>query len=172
MPVFPFSSLPDNARVWVFASAQPILGDDAERLVAAAESFVRGWAAHGEPVVGAVDWRDDHFLLIAADEDATGVSGCSIDSLFNTLKQIERELGLSLLDSSLVWFRDDSGAVQVLPRGEFRELVDRGEVTSRTPVFDNTAGTLKQVREGEWERPFAESWHGKAFARRGRGAGC
>ena len=166
MPGVPFSGLPDSARVWIFAAAQPVHGDEAERLVGAAESFVRGWASHGEPVMGAIDWRHDHFLIVAADEEATGVSGCSTDSLFHTLRNIERELGLSLLDSSLVWFRNDTGAVRVLSRPEFRELVELGEITERTPVFDNTVGTMRQVRSGEWERPFAESWHGRAFGRR------
>mgnify|MGYP006216184961 CR=1 FL=1 len=32
--------------------------------------------------------------------------------------------------------------------------------------IDNTAGTMAQIRAGEWERPFGESWHGKAFGRR------
>lgn len=166
MPGIPFSNIPDNARAWVFAASRPVLGEEAERLLRVAEAFVRGWLAHGQPVVGAVDWRHDHFLIVAADEEATGVSGCSIDSLFRTLREAERELGVSLLDSSFVWYRNYSGQIEALPRPEFRERVSSGEVTDDTTVFDNTVGKVGQIRQGEWERPFRESWHGRAFAAR------
>ena len=166
MPGVPFVTLPDSARIWVFASPQPILGPDAEALLEAAEEFVRVWAAHGADVVGGLDWRYDHFLLVAADEAATGVSGCSIDALFDSLRGLERSLGITLLDNSPVWYRADGRQIRVASRAEFRELVGAGEIADDTTVFDNTVGTLKQVREGEWERPFAESWHRRAFTAR------
>ena len=168
MPGVPFNSLPDDARVWVFGASQPVVGDDVERLLDAVDGFIQGWAAHGHPVVGSCDWRHDRFLLIAADERATGVSGCSIDSLFRTLKGIEAELGVSMLDSSPVWYRDPAGHVDCASRAEFRTLVQAEEVRSTTVVFDNTVTTVGQIRQGEWERPLAESWHGRAFLPRAR----
>ena len=165
MPTLPFSSVPDHARAGVFAAAQPILGADAERFLAGVEGFIRGWHAHGLPVVGSYDWLYDRFLIIAADEEATGVSGCSIDSLFRTLKMCENELGVTLLDSSLVFYRDPDGRVHSAGRSEFRELVLTGEVDDDTIVFDNTVGTIRSVRGGEWERPLKESWHARAFGR-------
>lgn len=164
MPGVPFVTLPDRSRIWVFASPQPILGSEAEALLAATEDFVRVWAAHGADVVGGLDWRYDHFLLIAADEAATGVSGCSIDALFDSLKALERSLGITLLDNSPVWYRAEGSQVRAVPRAEFRGLVGAGEVGDDTIVFDNTVGSLKQVRGGEWERPFAGSWHSRAFS--------
>jgi hypothetical protein len=164
LPPIPFATMPAAARAWVFGAAQPVIGADAQRLLGGVDSFLRGWAAHGAPVVGARDWRHDHFLIVAADEEATGVSGCSIDALFRTLKWAEGEIGITLLDSSLVWFRNTEGSVQAVQRSEFRELVGRGEVTDRTIVFDNTVGTVGGLHAGEWERPFAEAWHARAFA--------
>ncbi len=104
MPITPFASTPDAARTWVFGTSQPVLGEDAVRLLARVDGFLRGWRAHGAPVVGACDWRYDRFLLIAADEEATGVSGCSIDSLFRSLREVENEVGATVLDGSLVPF--------------------------------------------------------------------
>jgi hypothetical protein len=167
LPNVPFATMPDAARVWVFGAAQPIIGPDAEHLLPAIDSFVRGWLAHGVPVVGASDWVYDRFLLIAADEKASGVSGCSIDSLFRTLKMAEAEIGVTLLDSSLVFFREPAGSVQALPRAEFRQLVAAGEIADDTIVFDNTVGDVGAIRRGEWERPFRESWHARAFRRPG-----
>ena len=166
MPIVPFNTVPDSARAWIQAAAQPLLGADAERLFCRVETFLRSWAAHGAPVVGAFDWRYDRFLIVAADEAATGVSGCSLDALFRALKEAEAELGVTLLDSSLVFYRDLASAVQALPRADFRQLVEAGDVDARTIVFDNTVGSVGAIRSGDWERPFRGSWQERAFRRK------
>lgn len=166
MPLVPFSNLPESARLWVYGAAQPVAGDEAVHLLTLVQAFIEEWHAHGEPVVAGCDWMYDHFLLVGADEEATGVSGCSIDSLFRTLRRIEGEMGVTLLDSSLVFYRDTEGEVLAVPRGEFRALVEAGEISNRTRVFDNTVGTVAALHNGEWERPFAGSWQERAFRRR------
>lgn len=166
VPATPFEGLPNDARLWIFGAMQPVVGSDARRFLEIVDSFVDRWAAHGHPVIGGRDWRHDHFLLVAADERATGVSGCSIDSLFHALKAAESELGITVLDSSAVWFRDSGGHVQAATRAEFREMAAAGEVSDETTVFDNTVATVGQLRDGSWERPMSESWHGRAFLAR------
>lgn len=163
MSFVPFADLPDDARIWIFGAGGPLPPAVAERLLRGVQSFVDRWTAHGSPVVGSFDWRYDTFLVVAADEAATGVSGCSIDSLYHTLKQLEEETGITLLDSSRVWYRDELDAVRSVTREDFRGMVEREEVGDETMVFDNTARTVGALRAGEWERPFHESWHVRAF---------
>jgi len=163
LPILPFPALPDPARAWVYGAGQPVLGPDAELLLGRVEEFVRRWTAHGAPVVGGCDFLYDRFLLVAADEAATGVSGCSVDALFRTLKGVESEMGFTLLDSTLVYFRDPASTIQALPRAEFRQLVAAGDVSDSTIVFDNTVGTVGAIRHGDWERPFRGSWQERAF---------
>lgn len=163
MSAISFSQLPDDARLWVFAAARPLTPEQQETLLARVDDFLADWLAHGRPVVGARELRHGRFLLVAADERATGVSGCSIDTLFRALQGLERELGASLLDSSLVHYRAEDGSIQALPRAEFRERVQAGEVGEDTPVFDNTVRSMGPVREGRWELPMRESWHARAF---------
>lgn len=160
----PFDEMPDHARVWVFAVPRPLEKAEARRLLEHADDFVAEWTAHGHPVVGGYRLQHDQFLLVAADEQATGVSGCSIDSLFRRLKQAEGEIGVSLLDNaSRVWYRDASGQIHSVPRGEFRERAKAGEVDGDTVVFDNTVSTVGELRASGWERPMRESWHAQAF---------
>jgi hypothetical protein len=156
-----WDALPDQARVWVFASPQPLTDEQTGTLLDEVDRFLAGWLAHGHSVVGAREWRYDRFLLIGADEAATGVSGCSIDSLFRTLKQLEREMGVALVDSSPVWYRAEDGTVESVSRPEFRERARGGEISEDTVVFDNTVRSAGQVRQGEWERPARDSWHAK-----------
>jgi hypothetical protein len=157
----PFAALPDDARLWIFASPEPLSSDQSRALLDEVDGFLDGWLAHGHPVVGAREWRHDRFLLVGADERATGVSGCSIDSLFRVLKRLETEEGITLLDSSPVWFRGQGGEIRCVSRTEFRALGRAGEADADAVVFDNTVRAVGDLRQGRWETAARDSWHAR-----------
>jgi hypothetical protein len=164
MPATSFDRMPDDARLWVFAAPHPLEPNQAEALLARVDGFLERWAAHGAPVLGARELRHGQFLLVAADERATGVSGCSIDTLFHALGEVEETLGTELRrTASLVLYRDAGGAIRSVDRAGFRQLAAAGEVGEETVVFDNTVATVGDLRAGRWERPFRDAWHAKAF---------
>jgi hypothetical protein len=163
MSAMDFSRLPDDARVWNFAASRPLTGKEAGRLLERVDRFLEGWLAHGHSVVGGRDWRHDRFLLIGADERATGVSGCSIDALFHTLRDLGEALEVDFLDRSAVWFRAEGGEIRAASRPEFRALAREGEVGEETVVFNSTVSTVGEVRAGQWELPLRDSWHAQAF---------
>jgi hypothetical protein len=163
MPKVPFEQLPDDARLWVFAADRPLRTEEQARLLDHADRFLTGWAAHGAPVVGARALRDGRFLLVGADERATGVSGCSIDTLFRSLGELEREMDVSLRDGGLVFWRDEDGTIHAGSRPAFREHARRGAVGADTIVFDNTVSTVGDLRTGRWEVAMRDSWHARAF---------
>src|ERR1700741_2302638 len=143
MPATTFDRMPDDARLWVFATPRPLAPDEADALLARVDGFLERWAAHGAPVLGARELRDARFLLVAADERATGVSGCSIDSLFHALAEVEQALGADLRrPASLVFWRGADGEVKSAERAAFRRLAQAGEVGDDTVVFDNTVPTV------------------------------
>jgi hypothetical protein len=163
MSTVPFARLPDDARLWVFAATHPLSAEDSAAVLQRVDRFIEGWLAHGRPVVGARELRYDRFLLVGADERASGVSGCSIDSLFHTLQAVERELGITLTDAAPVWFRGDAGEIHSVSRSRFREQITDGQVGEDTVVFNNAVTTVGDVRGGKWEVPLRESWHARAF---------
>ena len=158
MPLVSLESLPDDARVWVFAGDRPIIGRDATRLLDAVDAYLARWKAHGEPLTVARAFTDDRFLTVAVDQRDAHASGCSVDGLFRTLKVVEREVGASLVGAGRVHYRDADGSVQSVERGDFGDLAAAGRVAADTPVFDPTVTTL-----GEWRARFetkvGESWH-------------
>jgi hypothetical protein len=162
MPKVNFETLPDEARVWVFAADRPLDGPEAGRLLDTVDAFLDGWKAHGAPLTCARDWRYERFLIVGVDERTAPPSGCSIDALVRSLKGLESELGLTLLDNSPVWFRHQ-GELRRADRAAFRALARAGEVGPDTVIFDNTLTRLEQLRRGGWERPARDSWHGRAF---------
>lgn len=162
MPMVPFSQLPDHSRLWVFASERPLEADAAARLLDAVDAFLESWHAHHVPLTCARDWRHDQFLLVGADEQAAGVSGCSIDALVRTMKTLGQALGVSLIDHGAVHFRDGD-QVRRMTREAFSAAAATGQVTRDTQVFDNTVTSVGGLRAGGWERPAGTSWHQRAF---------
>jgi hypothetical protein len=162
MRQMPFADMPDHARVFIHALSRPLDEAEVARFLERVDLFLDGWVAHGETVSGARDWRHGRFLLIAADESVTGLSGCSIDSLVRTMKELEAEFGLSLLDSKPVYYRGPRG-VERVDREEFGRRVGTGLVAHDTIVFDNTIAELGALRRGGWEKPFHASWHARLW---------
>ncbi len=158
MPVIPFTDLPVNARVWLFGAAAPIDDVDEQRVLATVDTFLKGWKAHGQPLTCARDWRDGRFLAVAVDTSQEGASGCSIDGLFRALKDIEGGIGTTLLDRSLVYFRDGDGLVHAVSRDDFARLAHSGDVTGATPVMDLALTDAASYR-AHFERRASESWH-------------
>lgn len=157
-----FSDMPDHARLFIHGTSRVLDAAEAARLLDEVDAFLDEWAAHGEPVSGARDFRDGRFLLIAADEEVTRLSGCSIDSLVRAMKAIEAGLGLSLLDSSPVYYRGAAG-VERVTREEFGRRVEAGQIAPETIVFDNTVSDVGTLRRGGWEKPFHASWHARLW---------
>jgi hypothetical protein len=169
MPIVPFDSLPDDARVWVFGAERALASAESSRLLAVADAHLERWAAHGAPLTSARDWRDGRFLTIAVDQRTAGASGCSIDALFRQLQALERELGVGIVGGGRVFFRGPGGEVQSTDRAGFAMVAERGVVTPETLVFDPTVQTLGAWRAG-FERRAGDSWHGQLMPATPRGA--
>jgi hypothetical protein len=162
MSRIPFSGLPDTARLWIFPADRPLAPPEAEALEQAVEEGLAGWAAHGSPVTWGYELVDRQFLLIGVDESTTALSGCSIDGAVHRMQDLESRLGVSLLDSDRIFFREGPD-LRVLPRADFRQRVQSGGVTAETPVLDPVLTRVGDWRQGRFELPFAESWHARAF---------
>jgi hypothetical protein len=158
MPLVPLRDLPDSARTWVFGADKTLEGPASDELLAEVDRFLSQWKAHGSPLTVGRDWKYGRFLTVAVDQSTAGASGCSIDGLFRSLKALEPKLGASLVTSGLVFYRDESGAVQSADRERFSAAGAEGKVQSTTKVFDPTIATL-----GEWRARFeltvSQSWH-------------
>ena len=126
MPIVPFERLPDDARLWVFASDRELSGDAEAAVLGTVDDFLAAWKAHGVPLVCARDWRDKRFLAIGVDVNAENASGCSIDGLFRALQQLERSIGSRLVGGGRVFYRTANG-IETASRDQFVEQVKRGD---------------------------------------------
>src|SRR5205807_10396306 len=97
-----FAQLPVDARLWIFPASRPVSGDEQQRVLAEADAFIAQWMAHGVPLSAAREIRHNQFVLIGVNERAAGVSGCSIDALVRRMGELQRVLGLELIENGPV----------------------------------------------------------------------
>lgn len=155
-----FSPLPDNARLWIYATAAPL--DDATQsaLLDRLSTFIDGWTSHEHPVEGAATVLHNRFLVIAATPKGGGdISGCGIDDLTRTVDNAASALSIDWVPSLDVLYRSSEGTVTAVSRRAFQERANDGSVTPETPVFDPSLTTLDALRAGAFEIPARESWH-------------
>lgn len=158
MPIVPFDTLPDHARVWVFGASAPLDAERSAELLRHVDAYLAGWAAHGAPLTSARDWRERQFLVVGVDQSTAGASGCSIDALFRILQGLERAVGTSLVAGGRVYYRDAQGTVQCVDRPTWVAQARAGHVGAATPIFDTTLTSAGELR-ARFERPAADSWH-------------
>ena len=159
-----FEQFDPTSTAWVFGSTSDLTVEQEHLVREQLGAFVRGWHAHNVPLRGAADVLDHRFVVASVAAGGENVSGCSIDTLYGAIKKIEKELGVSLLDSTVIHYRDGNGRVHSASREEFKRLAESGAVTPSTPVFDLSITTLGELRSSAFEKRAGESWHSRYFA--------
>lgn len=148
-----------DSRVWIYQSGRLLSLGEALEVEDMLNEFTKNWKSHGTPVKGAAYLFFGQFIILMADETATGVSGCSTDSSVRLIKDIEQKLGISLFDrTSLAFVVKDK--VQLLPLAQFNYALDQQYINGDTLYFNNVVQTKKEL-EDNWIIPVKESWLGK-----------
>jgi len=126
------------------------------------ESFASSWTSHGDKVKGFAQLFFGQFIVLMADETASGVSGCSTDSSVRLIKSIEEKNGVTLFDrQSLAFVIKEK--VQILPLSQLKYAIDNEFINGDTLYFNNLVAT-KQELENNWIVPVKESWLGKRYS--------
>jgi hypothetical protein len=157
-----FAELPDEARVWVYGFENDLNTNARNTVSEALRRFIPTWTSHQHHVTAAFAVVLNRFAIVAA-FTPHGISGCSIDSLWQNLRTLEMDHGLNPLDGGLLFFRDGSGQLRAVDRSQFQQLIGAGEIKGATPVFDTLVESVGQLRAGRFERAFESCWHIRMF---------
>jgi len=151
-----------DSRVWVYQSSRLFTISEALQVEEMIDRFARSWVSHGVPVKGAAYLFFGQFIVLMADETATGVSGCSTDSSVRLIKEIEQQFGVNMFDRLLLAFvvKDK---VQLLPMPQLKLAVEQGFITADTLFFNNVVLT-KDDFEKSWIIPAKDSWLSKKIS--------
>ena len=145
-----------DSRVWVYQSSRLFALSEALEIELMLKNFAAEWKSHGVPVKGAGYLFFGQFIILMADETATGVSGCSTDSSVRLIKTIEQKFGVSMFDRlNLAFVIKDK--VQLLPMPQLQYAFDNRFITAETLYFNNLVQT-KQELEEKWLVAVKDSW--------------
>jgi len=150
------------SKVWVYQSSRLFTIREALQIEEMINQFAQSWLSHGVPVKGAAYLFFGQFVVLMADETATGVSGCSTDSSVRLIKDIEKTFGVNMFDRLALAFivKDE---VQILPMPQLKYAVEQGFITADTLFFNNVVLT-KEDLENNWIIPAKDSWLAKKIS--------
>jgi hypothetical protein len=148
-----------ESRVWVYQSSRLFSLGEAFEIEDILKQFTGSWLSHGTPVKGAGWLFFGQFIVLMADETATGVSGCSTDTSVRLIKDIEKRFGVNLFDRlSLAFIVKDK--VEILPLSQLPYAAENGFINGDTLYFNNLIQTKEEL-EKNWIIPVKNSWLAK-----------
>jgi hypothetical protein len=151
-----------DSRVWIYQSSRLFLLSEALEIEILLKEFSASWLSHGVPVKGAGYLFFGQFIILMADETATGVSGCSTDSSVRLIKHMEQRFAVNLFDrTALAFVLNDK--IQLLPLSQLKYAIENGFISGETLYFNNLV-QLKEELENNWIIPVRNSWLGKRFS--------
>lgn len=148
-----------DSRVWVYQSSRLFTMGEALQLEDLLNHFAQNWKSHGTPVKGFGTLFFGQFIILMADENATGVSGCSTDSSVRLIKDIEEIFKVNMFDrQSMAFVVKDK--VQILPMQQVKYALENKFIDEDTIYFNNVVLTKEEL-EKNWMVALKNSWLGK-----------
>jgi len=146
----------DNSRVWVYQSNRLFSIKEALQLEEQLENFAKEWNSHGSAVKSYANLFFGQFIILMADETHVKVGGCSTDSAFRFIKNLEKDYHVELLDRQTLAFIVNE-KIQLIPLAHVNYSIEHDFITPDTLYFNNTILTKKELLEN-WIIPVKDSW--------------
>ena len=146
----------DNSHVWVYQSSRAFNGEESNRIVKLLQNFAKEWRSNGKPVKGYANLFLKHFIVLMADERASGISGFNTDESLRLIKSIGYDYDVELFDRLMLAFIIQE-RIQLLPLAELNVSIEKDLVTPETLYFNNTILTKRELLN-KWIIPVKNSW--------------
>jgi len=145
-----------SSRVWIYQGNRLFSLSEALQVEELLNAFAGQWLSHGTAVKGFATLFFGQFIILMADESATGVSGCSTDGSIRLIKQIEQQFNVQLFDRQLLAFviKDK---LQLIPMSQLNYAAENNFIDGETLYFNNTVQTKEEL-ENKWIIPAKDSW--------------
>ena len=153
------SDFADSSKVWIYQSSRLFFVSEALEMEDMLQEFVSNWKSHGADVKGYANLFFGQFIILMADETASGVSGCSTDSSVRLIKAIEKKFNVQLFErQNLAFVIKDK--IELLPLNQLNYAMKNNFINGNTLYFNNTVLTKKELLEN-WIITVKDSWLGR-----------
>ena len=152
----------NTSRVWIYQSNRVFTLNEALTIEDLIIDFTTNWKSHGTPVKGFGTLFFGQFIILMADEEVTGVSGCSTDSSVRLIKSIEEKFNVTLFNrTSLAFIKNEK--IELLPISQLQYAIERSFISSDTLFFNNTIMNKGELLT-KWIIPVGDSWLAQRFS--------
>lgn len=149
----PFQSLPDHARIWIYQADRKLTVAENNTISEALKTFTQQWLVHGQPMEASFDIAYDRFVILAANDQA---SGCSIDSSVRTIKELGEKLTVDFFNRQLVSFKKENDVI-VFSLPDLKKKFEEGVWNQDSVLFNNLVSSKAEL-EKNWLVPAGTSW--------------
>jgi len=158
-----FETLPDHAILRVFPVEGGLADAEAGPFLGVLNALLEQWRDKGAIISGGAALVEAaHFILVAYEPASGDLSGCTKDGLTHMVADFEKRLGKRILAAPRFAVAEGHGA-RFLGQREFREAAARGDIGTRTRVFDHLIGTVGELRAGRFDTTVGASWYARAL---------
>lgn len=154
-----FSTIPEEAKIWVFPSSRKFYPQEIDEITKALESFLLDWKSDRNEIECSYLIKHDRFILVTANDTENSISLEAHDALTTFIMELEKKLDIVLLDKINVCYKQGE-FIQYKDIIEFKKMIKSKGVSDKTIVFNNMI-TVKEELRYNWEINIMESWLGR-----------
>lgn len=96
-------------RTWVFIANRWMTNEEIRVVNNALDVFISSWKSHGTPIDARGFCFQGAAIIIAANESEVKASGCSIDKITYTVRDLGEQLGIDFFDRFNVLCKKEEG---------------------------------------------------------------
>jgi len=150
------SKLPAHSRIWFFGAQRLLSEIEIQKLEETLKIFVGQWKAHGAQLSADFEILHEAILIVGVDESVAPPTGCSIDKVFQLLKDFHVETGADFFQRTLIWeaFCNSS---EIYSIDEAKIALSQGRLKDNTLIVNSLIQSLEAARESIYI-PLNASW--------------
>jgi hypothetical protein len=137
------ANLPAHSRLWFFGAHRILSEHEIEVLNQAMSAFV-------------YSIQHEAILIVGVDESVAPPTGCSIDKVFQLLKDFQSQTGVDFFQRTLIW-EAFCNTTEIYTIDTAKQALESGRLKSNTLILNPLITQLIQARESMYI-PLNESW--------------
>ena len=142
--------------MWIYQSDRTFSEHQQIEIDELIQQFTNSWTSHGAKVKGFGKLFFNQFIILMAEETASGVSGCSTDSSVRLIKEIENKYNVDFFNRQNLAFFNGENIIQI-PLSKLNEAITNNLINLETYYFNNVVLSKKEL-EVNWIILLKNSW--------------
>jgi hypothetical protein len=148
----PFNQLSPASKVWIYQADKKLTSQQINIISESLRAFTEQWLVHGAALEASFEIRYDQFIILAANDTA---SGCSIDTSVRIMKELGEKTGVDFFNRNLVGFLREKEVV-LIPLPKLKSAF-HSEWNEESLYFNNAVSSKEEFLE-KWITPAKTTW--------------